>query len=42
MPYVNTLDLYSWKYEKVSILHDFSTDIEEKHNKCFCDNYNLS
>ena len=35
------LDLYSSKYENVLILGDFNADIEEKHVKCFCDNYNL-
>ena len=35
------LDLYSWKYEKVLVLGDFNADIEEKHMKCFGDNYNL-
>ena len=34
------LDLYSSKYEKVLILGDFNADIEGKHMKCFCDNYN--
>ena len=27
--------------KRVLILSDFYTDIEEKHIKCFCDNYNL-
>ena len=35
------LDLYSSKYEKVLILDEFNAGIEEKHIKCFCDNYNL-
>ena len=35
------LDLYSSKYEKVLILGDFNVGIEEKHIKCFCDNYNF-
>ena len=35
------LDLYSSKYEKVLILGDYHAGIEEKHMKCFCDNYNL-
>ena len=35
------LDLYFSKYEKVLILGDFNAGIEEKHMKCFCDNYNL-
>ena len=35
------LDLYSSKYEKVLILGDFNAGIEEKHMKCFYDNYNL-
>ena len=29
------------KYEKALILGDFNAGIEEKHMKCFCDNYNL-
>ena len=35
------LVLYSSKYEKVLILGEFNAEIEEKHMKCFCDNYNL-
>ena len=35
------LDLYSSRYEKVLLLGDFNAGIEEKHMKCFCDNYNL-
>ena len=31
----------SSKYEKILILGDFNAGIEEKHMKCFCDNYNL-
>ena len=35
------LDFYSSKLEKVLFFGDFNVDIEEKHTKCFCDNYNL-
>ena len=35
------LDLYSSKYENVLTLGDFNADIEEKHIKCFFDNYDL-
>ena len=35
------LDLYSSTHEKVTILGGFNADIEEKHMKCFGDNYYL-
>ena len=40
MHLVNTY-LYSSTYEKVKILGAFNVAIEEKHMKCFCNNYNL-
>ena len=37
----NYLDLHSSKYEKILILGDFDTEVEEPNKQSFCKNYNL-
>ena len=34
-----TLDLHSSTYDKVMLLTDFNTEIDEQHMQPFCDNY---
>ena len=34
-----TLDLHSSTYDKVMLLTDFNTEIDEQHMQSFCDNY---
>ena len=36
-----TLDLHSSTYDKIMLLGDFNTEIDEQHMQSFCDNYSL-
>ena len=36
-----TLDLHSSTYDKIILLGDFNTEIDEQHMQSFCDNYSL-
>ena len=37
----HSLDLHSWKYDKILILGDFNVGIEEANMQSFCESYNL-
>ena len=36
-----TLDLHSSTYDKIILLGDFNSEIDEQHMQSFCDNYSL-